>query len=256
VARNNIYPSTGSPFDAVKTLAPNAVEGSPRDFGLNDFSNSVEGGGRIDYVFENGLDLSFLFYNHYNRNEVYAVSGFLGQTPILSPVVQRTQSYGLTASYAINDWVLRADSVLTLNQPIQANNFTSVGANNDWQTIVGADMSSEGWTLGVQFQSDIRVDWSTSGTANLVQGEQLYWASAKVSKKLFNDKMLAEVLGFAGLNNKDVWVEPKLTWFVNSSLTASVQFDIFNNFGLGNLDGIIAPFNGNSRGLLLVSYKL
>src|SRR3989339_19365 len=93
---------------------------------------------KIHLFFNFGLDISLLYYDHWNRNMLYEAS--LTTTGILiKPVRERVKTIGLTYSMAFEKVVLRGDAVTHLNYPISLGGLGTYEKTDFYQTIVGVD---------------------------------------------------------------------------------------------------------------------
>lgn len=201
-------------------------------------AKDAEFGGKASYLFESGFDVSLLYYRHWNRNAAFTL-----QPPgYLQPVQTRVQTLGMTASQSIDAWVLRMDSVYHIGQPIQNPLLGNAATTNDWQTIVGTDVTVDEVLLGGQYQTD------------LAQGRFLNWVSARATKKFLSGKLEPELFYFRGIGNADQWLEPKLTWNATDALTASVRADLVWA-GVGLNGGALPALRNEDRILTWLTYR-
>lgn len=117
----------------------------------------LEYGTRMKYLFENGLDLSLLYFHHFSRPT-------LQQIIVKSPFDIRTKntdhlvdSLGTSASYVLDEWVVRADALYTINDLVQET-LLEFEKEDHFQTLFGIDKNFEKFVLGFQFQSDYSAD--------------------------------------------------------------------------------------------------
>ena len=153
---------------------------------------AAEFGGRASYLFDFGLDLGLFYYRHWNR------------VPWPQPL-EKVHTLGFTGSQSAGDWVFRADSVV---------HFGMRGQPTRSQLIIGADRTeSETFTWGTQYHLD--------------RAEQTqHWLSALVRASWADRKWEAELFAFRGLDNADLWVQPKITWYFLDALAWSVRLDL------------------------------
>ncbi len=112
----------------------------------------LEYGSRFKYLLQNGLDLSFLYYHHFSRPTFQDVNqSFTGVS--VKPTDHMVDSFGSSASYVLNNWVIRADALYTLNDLIQKDLLT-YKKENHFQALIGIDRSFDNFLLGIQTQSD------------------------------------------------------------------------------------------------------
>jgi len=140
-------PYKDSPFDP--TGGQTNYEGGVVE---HSWFKDLEYGSRIKYLLQNGLDLSFLYYHHFSRPTFQDVTlSFTGVS--VKPTDHMVDSFGSSASYVLNNWVIRADALYTLNDLIQKDLLT-YKKENHFQTLIGIDRSFDNFLLGIQTQSD------------------------------------------------------------------------------------------------------
>ncbi|MEK6705635.1 MAG: hypothetical protein AABZ06_07590 [Bdellovibrionota bacterium] len=221
VPRHNILPETDLPVDL-------------RDFNIEDIGHDSEVGAKINYLFDSGLDLGFIYFYHWNRNIVLE----LKQDRRLNLIEDRIHSLGVTASHLAGNYVFRADSIMHIDQPAQVGFGFQHGTN--WQTILGADTTSETqWTLGAQYHMDRSVT------------DTFHWTSVRLRKPFFSEAIVVETFLFRGLNNKDTWLQPQLTWNISASTSLIARLDLL----VAGDAGILPSFKDSDRAFAWFSYK-
>ncbi len=219
---NNKMARPGSEFDPYTSLSLHRKDSE---------EHKVEYGVRSNYLFQNGLDLSLLYYRHMNRNPFY----YLNSQMELEEGKGMVNSYGSTFSYSTNDWVFRGDFLFNDSNPMQDNNLGVV--EEDWyQSIVGADYSGfDRFVLAFQVMTDSQ--------------ENNEWVGFQVQRDL--DSFNLSFMSVVGTDNKDVWLRPELKWTGYENLTFKTRFD----FMTGDRDrGIIGRFKDNKRLTLELNY--
>ena len=73
---------------------------------------------RLEYLFDFGLDLSLIAYEHFNRYPTY-----YWDNGRLALADKKLQSYAMSFTYAFDSLVLRGDSLKTLKQPSVTQDF-------------------------------------------------------------------------------------------------------------------------------------
>jgi hypothetical protein len=173
-----------------------------------------EAGARVGRLFDSGLDASLFVISHLDRAAVF--------TP------GRVLSAGASGSQALSDqWVLRTDQV-----------FRAPRGELEWQGVAGLDWSPSGsFTLGAQVQHD----------------PDLWGSSLRASYRGFRDRWDAEVFGFVGWLDSELWIQPKLTYSLPSGLSISARVDWVQ--AQAGAKGFFAAFPPSDRALLWVSYR-
>ncbi|MBY0470711.1 hypothetical protein K2X30_06035 [bacterium] len=235
VPRNPRVPLRGSNFD----IFPEGIPSQDlRSFDLSRMDEEAEWGGRVSQLFSSGLDLGLMYFQHWNRTPVYElISGSQ-----IAPAQVRVNTLALTASQALNQWVIRMDSIATLGQPIPDINLGAPRRVLDWQTIVGTDYSpSDSWTFGAQYHKE----WANP--------EFWHWGSFRVAYKWAEGRWATEMFVFAGLNNSDGWLQRKLIWNVSRRLVVSLSLDVLG-YSISKRPGILTSFLNADRVLGWVTY--
>src|SRR5690606_1447398 len=98
----------------------------------------LEYGTRFQYLFENGLDFSFLYYHHFSRPTFQTIKS----TSLTSFKAEATRhlvdSFGTSASYVVDDWVIRGDALFTFDDLVQKD-LINYDKENHFQVLGGID---------------------------------------------------------------------------------------------------------------------
>lgn len=116
----------------------------------------LEYGTRLKYLFENGLDLSLLYYHHFTRPtfQDVKINGPLNVTT--NSTDKLVDSLGSSASFVYEEWVLRGDVLFTFDDYVQKD-LLSYDNENHFQSLFGIDRTFKNFLLGFQTQSDYTV---------------------------------------------------------------------------------------------------
>lgn len=193
VTKKSRLPARGSEYDPYKE---SQIESAPeREFELIDDS---EFGVRIGRLFENGIDLKGMVFNHYNRAPVIV----LDQSLKLEREYKRVTTMMINGSYSYEESVFRGDVVYTPNDLVSP--YSLVKQERDHlQSILGSDYTYNDFTFGIQHHYDS------------VKGDQ--WGSLMLALDHFERKLRTELLLFHGLNNDDYWLRPKIIVSVSNT---------------------------------------
>lgn len=227
-------PQRHSGFDPL----PPALDGvrllPQRSYPLGRAGRDAEYGGRAGYLFDFGLDASLFYYRHWSRTPVVEL-GFDGPEPVLVPIVERVESFGLTFSQAFEDWVLRGDVVLRPREPWSGDALGPHRRIRRIQSVVGADVTTQDdWTLGGQVHYEQRAT------------DNLFWLSARARKGLFDGRLEPQVFVYEGVGNTDLWLEPRVDWSVADAWTISARADFLWGDGSSRA-GDLAPYSERHR---------
>lgn len=245
-ARNLLLPKQGSTFDVFTPQLPGAQLQDPSGASLSDFPAQSEYGGKANYLFDFGLDLAFLYYHHENRNPVYEIQSTAPKV-IIAPVQLPIDTYGMTFSQALGSYVFRGDLIYNLNEPQGSSTLATHTLANEFQMILGSDVTYDtGWTIGAQYH------------LNSLPNDLKQWASFRVQKAILHDRVELSAFAFVGIDSTDLWIQPKVSWSIISSLNLSIRADILSNLsGLYGYEspGVLDLIQGKSRVFTWLSYK-
>lgn len=186
----------------------------------NSTVRASEGGVRLTRLFESGLDASVFAISHLDR------------TPTLAP--GRVFSLGVTATQSMaEEWIIRTDQVW------------SRAMDWDWRGVAGLHWSpTSDFTLGGQLQHDPRF-WGASGIVRY-QGLGQGWD--------------LDAFAFLGLDQKSLWLQPKITYNASSGLSISVRYDWVessqDSFRLTKDPSFLESLPQSDRVLLWISQRI
>lgn len=215
-ARNPIIPKAGSYFDPLPALSflPRTSYQNKQIF------KDSEWGARLEYLFDFGLDLSLIAYEHFNRTPVYTL-----KNGILVPTDEKLRSYAMSFTYASGGMVLRGDTLKTENQPYFSPDLSNQ-KKDDLQGIYGLDYTFENQLIiGSQYQF------------SQIAGN--HWGALQIKKTIADIDL--QCLLFWGLNNGDRWIRPELSWHLPYNMSFRAYYDFIQG---GNNKGVLSPFNG------------
>lgn len=191
-----------------------------------------EYGLRVGKLFDSGFDVNFLYYHHLNRTPVFHFEGARFET-----TYKAVNSIGGSFSYALDEVVFRGDTLYTFNDYSQDGDLRLLEGDR-LQYIYGVDFSFvEDWTLGYQIQYR--------------QLPSFYWSSVFIQHRL-SENWTAEFFTFTGMNNLDLWIQPKLS-YRQGGLLVSAQADLLDSDS-GD-PGIFGPYGKKDRFLTTVEYQ-
>lgn len=218
-ARNAILPKAGSYYDP---LPENLALFGREDFSKKKLFKDDEKGVRIEYLFDFGLDLSLMTYEHFNRSPTYYFEN--GRLKIAD---KKLQSYAMSFTYANGGMVLRGDTLKTLKQPYFSSDL-SYAEKDELQGIYGMDYTFENqFILGAQYQ--------------FAQTSGYQWGALQL-KKTIEDFDL-QCLLFWGINNDDRWARPEVTWHLPYNMSLRAYYDYIQN---KKDQGVLGPFHNKN----------
>lgn len=195
----------------------------------------AEGGFRLAYLTDFGLDTSLFFLTHMSRAPVYLWSSIdpAGLQLVLEPRWQRVFSVGLSSSIAGESFVIREDLVCHFLNPYTLEG--NVVDTTQVRGVIGLDYSfADGLLLAAEanmemmlFDDDIY--------------EQRSWIALKGIDSFFRGRLNPEVVWFRGINNSDSWLRVKLGIGLSDTMTLTMSFHSID--GVVN-EGILFPYDG------------
>ena len=218
---HNRLPRSGSAFDTTNTLGVELQENA-RTVG-DEYPAMPEFGGKISQLFRNGLDVSILLFSHYNRNTVYQLRTSLSPSgPMrLQPIVGRVLSAGGSASYALNEFVLRGDYIAHNGQPLAMGTNTVVSDGTQHRLVVCFDWTRNNWTLGAQYQLDNNDSYKDA------PWNHAQWGSAQISRTFLNRALELSIFAYGGISNRDMWLQPKIQYSFGATII-SLRHDMIS----------------------------
>lgn len=222
-------PYKGTPFDL--TQGNFGYEGGVVN---RPWFKDYEYGVRFKYLFENGLDLSVLGYHHFARPSLISISQ-TGPMSFNSKISSRmVNSLGMAGSFVMEDWVLRADILMTFDDNFVTGPI-SFEKKNHYQQLLGIDRLWENWTFGAQFQQDFAYKRNFIG-GKIENGQFEFWKPS--------------IMVFVSDKNSDQWIQIKNA-FEHESWNMNVVFDTIN--GEENSDSLFGFYRKNDRVLFEIA---
>lgn len=196
----------------------------------------LEYGTRFKYLFENGLDLSFLYYHHFSRPTFQDVTFSPPSTINTKSTDHMVDSLGSAVSFVWKEWVLRGDFLYTFDDLIQKTLLTHK-EDDHFQTLMGIDRTYDTFLIGIQSQSDFTEDRHFFG----VRYEYTDLAWWKPSAMLFKN-----------YENDESWFQIK-NMFIKDDWNFNLTYDNFH--GSRNEGDIFGLYRENDRILVDASYS-
>lgn len=215
---------------ARRSPVPDSVNGiRVVDFAPYKFGRDSEYGGRVGYLFPFGLDLKALYYRHNTRLPRFELDLASPSDPRLVLVETNQNSYGLSISQSLEEFVIRADALfeegyllpgLTRTTPIAEAPVTRSLLADRFQVVSGVDYTTTGGDMfGLQFQYE-NVELNSRGRSaeaspTPVSGVRedetpapKYWAGARMMLVSESQDFSFDIFGFQGIGNDDWWIRP------------------------------------------------
>ncbi|MBF0362327.1 MAG: hypothetical protein HQK49_15025 [Oligoflexia bacterium] len=230
-ARNYIVPPKGSFFDPIPKVLDAIVRVPAKD---KKIFTDHEYGLKLAYLFSFGLDFSLIYYSYYHRIPVYYLN--LSDFKLHLADDKRVTSYGNSFTYSNGGLVLRGDTLFTKEVPYFSNDFI-YRISDQWQGIYGLDYTFENQIIiGSQFHFE-----------NINENK---WISFQIKKSIGNFDLQA--MYFTGINNKDLWIRPEITWHFLNIHQIRLYADILSrgSESTSNGNNAVGDSVGNKNGIL------
>jgi hypothetical protein len=188
----------------------------------------LEYGSRFKYLFENGVDLSFLYYHHFTRPTFFDMQLRNFTDVSLTPTDHMVDSFGSSLSYVWQDWVLRADFLYTKSNYVQLD-LLSYRKEDHFQSLIGIDNNFENFLLGLQTQSDFTIN-------RHFYGARFEWTAI--------DWWKPSLMVFKNVKGHDEWVQLR-SMFERSDWRLVISYDYIH--GGRNESDLFGHFRQNDR---------
>lgn len=188
----------------------------------------LEYGVRFKYLFDNGLDLSFLAYHHFVRPTTLSL---VQASPMIYEIEasdRMVNSLGLAGSYVLGDWVIRGDFLFTADDSFQRD-LTNFEIKDHFQQLLGIDRLWNDWSLGAQVQSDFTNERNFLGIKIENTSFEFWKPSAMV---------------FKGDKNADQWIQLKNSFEI-SSWNINITYDVLE--GSRTSEGLFGTYRKFDR---------
>jgi hypothetical protein len=233
--RDSVAPSADSRFSPLAqiTSVQLNVQNERGQFATCEPRNS-EGGGRLSWLGDSGLDLSAIYYTHQNRNLVYDFwkkqERNTASVINAEPAREKVYSLGASSSYAFESSVLRFEGAFTVGQPLWFSTQYGLIFGDILRTIAAYDFVTEQqYNFGLQHHMD-----------SVIGGENKHWASLFGRLDFWEKSLEMESFGIFGLNNDDKRIKGTIKWNANHIFSLGASYDWID--GVFKPGGTASPF--------------
>ena len=188
-----------------------------------------------------GWDVSLNYYDGWNDTP-NIFKQLIGNTLTMQFRHLRMHTAGGSFSNAFGAVVLRGEVAVNFGEGINTTSLSwadSVVRRTTLNAAIAVDYNWSNWLIGVQFfaRQIIKkpvVDASSSSSPN--------FASLRISTDFMNEKLKAEVLLLADLDDGGLLARPKVSYAFNDNLVGTLGADMITGSG-----GFFGPFASNDR---------
>lgn len=203
-------------------------------------------------VFVEGWDLSFIWFNHFHDLPVRFVNTDeeSGQSvPVLA--YQRNNLYGITASSAFGDWVIRSELAYQSNEFHRSSNLEQreIHQTSEFNTVIGFDYHGfEDMYASYQ----LFASYMDTYNEDVIPDRFFTQHTLLVRQDLWNDVLTLEGFLLFDQRDEDGEVRGKVIYQYDDHLTVWVGVDLF----YGKSQGRFADFKDNDRLVFGFQYGL
>lgn len=203
-------------------------------------------------LFIEGWDLSFIWFNHYHDLPV-SFTEFDSQKSILlpAPKYQRNNLYGMTASSAFGDWVIRGEFAYQSNRFYSSTNqiLRAIHETSELNTIIGFDFHG---FKNAYASYQLFAGYLNQYNDDVMRDRLLTRHTFLYQQNLWNDVLTLEGFVLFDQQDEDGELRGKIYYQYDDSLTIWAGFDVF----YGKSRGRFGRFKDNDRLVVGFQYGL
>ncbi|HID37199.1 MAG TPA: hypothetical protein EYP39_07490 [Ghiorsea sp.] len=216
----------------------NVDVGNEPSFGLKDAEAGIAWRANLD-----GWDVSLNWFNGWKDTPAIAQNFSLGALT-LTPVYQRMNTVGGSASNAFGAFVLRAELAVNTNEIITTS-ITPTGATT-WNAALGLDYNANNWRISPQIFVRQIQNWDNT----MVEKENSGFVTLMVSTDYMNDKLKPEIIALMNYSDGSFMLRPKVSYEFSDAVIGRIGSDMF----AGDATDFFGQFDDNDRIYTEVEY--
>lgn len=218
--------------------------------GLERPSGELEAGVRWS-IYLDGWDFSFIYLNHYHDLPViYRTPDGAGRVEV-SPVYQRNNVYGMSASNAFDDWVMRLEVGYNSSNYHTSRDLSAQGVRNSSaiNSVLGLDYHGfSDMLVSYQWFQTTLADY----TDDILRDQFNMMHTIIVRQDFWNDTLTLKWFGLFDHQSDDGELRAEVMYRYSDSLSMWAGVDLF----YGRQEGLFGQFNDNDRLILGFKYGL
>jgi hypothetical protein len=210
-------------------------------------------GGRLSYLFDNGLDVSAFYYHTWTHAPVYFRTILNNGLYLYYPEYRRLDMIGGTFAKEVNGIVFKGECVFNKSDYLPVFDVTDLDGivrRDNLNYLLGVDYTFRGGIeTNLQFMQRVVFDY----TNTLINERAVSNSFAfRIAKSFMDGKLEPEFLMVTSLGNLDMMLRPKCVWRATDSWRLRFGTDIF----LGSSPmGFFGRYDDRSRVYLDTLYK-
>ncbi len=216
----------------------NVAEGNKPSFGASDAEYGLAWRANLD-----GWDVSLNWFNGWKDTPAIQKSIRPGVLT-LTPVYQRMNTVGGSASNAFGAWVVRSEVAVNSNEIIT----TSVApvSTTTWNAALGLDHNANNWFISGQVFVRYIQNWDKT----MIEKEHSGFITLLVSTDFMNDKLKPEMIALMNYSDGSSMLRPKVSYEFSDNTLGRLGLDVFS----GDATDFFGQFNDNDRVYAEVEY--
>ena len=214
-------------------------------------SGEWESGVRLN-LFIDGWDLSFVWFNHYHDLPVFFTEFDPQRGTVLpAPEYQRNNLYGMTASSAFGDWVIRGEFAYQSNEFYSSTNQAQRGIHetSEINSIIGFDFHGFKNTYA---SYQLFTSYLNQHNDDVLRSRFLTRHTFLFQHNFWNDTLTLESFILFDQQDEDGELRGKVYYQYDDNLTIWAGFDLF----YGKSQGRFGRFKDNDRLVVGFQYGL
>ena len=216
----------------------NVVEGNKPSFGTSDAEYGMAWRANLD-----GWDVSLNWFQGWKDTPSIQKSISPGVLT-LTPVYQRMDTIGGSASNAFGAFVVRAELAMNSNELIT----TSVAPKSvdTWNAAVALDYKANNWLISGQIFTRHLQDWDNT----MIEKEDSGFVTLLLSTDFMNDKLKPEMIVLMNYSDGSSMLRPKVSYEFSDEVLGRVGVDMFE----GDKTDFFGQFSDNDRVYTEIEY--
>ncbi len=207
-------------------------------FGLADAESGMAWRANLD-----GWDVSLNWFSGWKDTPAIQQS-FSPGVLTLTPVYQRMNTVGGSASNAFGPWVVRTEIAINTNEILT----TSVAPmdTTTWNAALGLDHNANNWFISGQVFVRYIQNWDKA----MVEKENSGFITLSVSTDYMNDKLKPEIIALVSYSDGSTMIRPKVSYEFSDAVIGRVGADMF----AGDATDFFGQFDDNDRVYTEIEY--
>ncbi len=213
-------------------------QGNKPGFGVSDAEYGLAWRSNLD-----GWDVSINYFDGWKDTPAIQKSIRPGVLT-LTPVYQRMQTIGGSASNAFGAWVVRTEMAVNVHEIVT----TSVAPMDavTWNMALGLDHNANNWFISGQVFVRHVQNWDNT----MIEKENSGFVTLSASTDYMNDKLKPEMIALVSWSDGSTMIRPKVSYEFSDAVVGRVGVDLFS----GDATDFFGQFDSNDRVYTEIEY--